>query len=182
MTVPTGSRNPAPVVGRVRAGAFDPALMVRSLPDAVRKLDPRHQVRYPVMFVVWVGSVLTTVLAVLHPSVFAWSVAVWLWATVVFANLAESVAEGRGRAQAASLRRARTTTMARRRRDGEADDVPVHLLRHRLQSQGREHLAARDFFVDTVMTDGRVLRDMSCRSRLVKETVTVWPNLLSTGP
>lgn len=118
---------PEPVTdrsGRTQAGAFEPRQLLRSLPDALRKLDPRHQFRYPVMFVVWVGSVATTVLAVLDPSVFAWAIAVWLWATVVFANLAESVAEGRGKAQASSLRRARTTTMARRlRTDGSEEQV-----------------------------------------------------------
>lgn len=110
---------------RTPAGAFRPSQLWRSLPDAARKLDPRHQIRYPVMFVVWVGSVATTVLAIAHPSVFAWSIAGWLWATVLFANLAEAVAEGRGRAQAASLRRARTQTMARRLRpDGAEESVP----------------------------------------------------------
>ena len=73
-------------------------------------------VRNPVMFVVEVGAVLSTVLAVSDPSVFAWSVVVWLWLTVVFANLAEAVAEGRGKAQAATLRRAKTETIARRLR------------------------------------------------------------------
>lgn len=110
---------------RVRAGAFRPALLLTALPDALRKLDPRHLVRTPVMLVVWVGSVATTVLAVLDPSVFAWSIAAWLWATVVFANLAESVAEGRGKAQAASLRKARTDTLARRLLpDGTQEQVP----------------------------------------------------------
>ena len=109
----------------VRSGAFDPRQMWRSLPDALRKLDPRHQVHYPVMFVVLVGAVAATVLAVQHPSLFAWSVAGWLWATVVFANLAEAVAEGRGRAQAASLRRTRTQTVARRLgADGTEEPVP----------------------------------------------------------
>jgi K+-transporting ATPase ATPase B chain len=109
---------------RVRVGAFRPRQLLQSLPDALRKLDPRHQIRYPVMFVVWVGSVCTTVLAILHPSLFAWALAVWLWATVVFANLAESVAEGRGKAQAASLRKAQTTTMARRLRGEDEESVP----------------------------------------------------------
>nr|WP_218887478.1 potassium-transporting ATPase subunit KdpB [Cellulomonas oligotrophica] len=100
-------------------------MLLTALPDALRKLDPRHLVRTPVMLVVWVGSVATTVLAVLDPSVFAWSIAVWLWATVVFANLAESVAEGRGKAQAASLRKARTDTLARRLLpDGTQEQVP----------------------------------------------------------
>ena len=94
------------------------------VPQALAKLDPRHVWRSPVIFVVWVGSVLTTGLAAAQPSVFAWSVALWLWATVVFANAAEAVAEGRGRAQAASLRAARRETIARRlTQDG--DEVPV---------------------------------------------------------
>jgi potassium-transporting ATPase ATP-binding subunit len=96
----------------VGAGAFRPALLLESLPTALRKLDPRHQVRNPVMFVVWVGSVVVTVAAVLDPSVFAWWIAVWLGATVIFANLAEAVAEGRGRAQADALRATRTDTVA----------------------------------------------------------------------
>ena len=79
-------------------------MLLSSLPDAVRKLDPRVMVRNPVMFVVEVGAVFSTVAAVTSPSAFAWSVVVWLWLTVVFANLAEAVAEGRGKAQAATLR------------------------------------------------------------------------------
>ena len=98
---------------RVSSGSFDPAQLVRSLPQAVRKLDPRTMVRTPVMFVVEVGSVLTTAAAVLDPSLFTISIALWLWATVLFANLAESVAEGRGRAQAAGLRTAQKQTTAR---------------------------------------------------------------------
>jgi K+-transporting ATPase ATPase B chain len=98
----------------VGGGLLDPGLLLRSLPDAVRKLDPRTLWRNPVMFVVEVGSVFTTVLAVTAPTVFAWSITVWLWLTVVFANLAEAVAEGRGKAQAQTLRRARQETTARR--------------------------------------------------------------------
>ena len=122
MTAPTVStpRPPAQAedvhahrTGRaVGAGAFRPRQLLESLPTALRKLDPRHQVRNPVMFVVWVGSVVVTVAAIVDPSVFAWLVAVWLWFTVVFANLAEAVAEGRGRAQADALRRTRTDTVA----------------------------------------------------------------------
>ncbi len=88
--------------------------LTAALPQALAKLDPRHVVRSPVIFVVWVGSLLTSVLAVSRPSVFSVGVAVWLWVTVVFANLAEAVAEGRGKAQAATLRAARTETTARR--------------------------------------------------------------------
>ncbi|MFS0700224.1 potassium-transporting ATPase subunit KdpB [Cellulomonas sp. 179-A 4D5 NHS] len=132
MTVQSPPRPSAPASAsrsRVAAGAFSPRLLRSSLPDALRKLDPRHQVRYPVMFVVWVGSVAATALAALHPSVFAWSIAAWLWATVVFANLAESVAEGRGKAQADSLRRTRTDTLARRLRDdGTEEEVAATAL------------------------------------------------------
>ncbi len=110
--------------GRVSAGVFDPRQLVVSLPDALRKLDPRHQLRNPVMFVVWVGSALTTVFAIGDPSVFTILVAVWLWFTVLFANLAEAVAEGRGKAQAETLRRAKKETMARRlRADGSEEQV-----------------------------------------------------------
>ncbi|GAB2912997.1 potassium-transporting ATPase subunit KdpB [Rhodococcus aerolatus] len=112
------------------AGAFDPRQLLTSLPDALRKLDPRHQARNPVMFVVLVGSVLTTVSAVADPSVFAWLIAAWLWFTVLFANLAESVAEGRGKAQAATLRAAQRDTPARRLgADGTETEVPGTELR-----------------------------------------------------
>jgi K+-transporting ATPase ATPase B chain len=92
---------------------------VRSaLPGAVRRLDPRHLWHTPVMFVVWTGSVVTTISAVVQPSALSVSVAVWLWLTVLFGNLAESVAEGRGKAQADTLRKARTETQARLLTDG----------------------------------------------------------------
>jgi len=94
-----------------------------ALPQAFAKLDPRHTFRSPVIFVVWVGSVLTTVLAVQDPSVFTISVTLWLWATVLFANLAEAVAEGRGKAQADTLRKTRSETLARvLRADGSTRD------------------------------------------------------------
>ena len=81
---------------------------------AVRKLDPRELVGTPVMLVVEIGAVSTTALSVLNPSTMGWLVTVWLWLTVVFGTLAESVAEGRGKAQAASLRALQQETMARR--------------------------------------------------------------------
>ncbi|WAL69357.1 potassium-transporting ATPase subunit KdpB [Amycolatopsis cynarae] len=110
--------------GRVAAGVFSPRQLLVALPDALRKLNPRHQVRNPVMFVVWAGSLLTTVFAFTGPSVFTIAVAAWLWFTVLFANLAEAVAEGRGKAQAETLRRTRTETVARRlRRDGTEERV-----------------------------------------------------------
>lgn len=81
--------------------------------DALKKLNPANLVRQPVIFVVWIGAVLTTVLAVLDPTLFSISVTVWLWATILFANLAEAVAEGRGKAQASALRQTRTDAKAR---------------------------------------------------------------------
>ncbi|MGN8244492.1 potassium-transporting ATPase subunit KdpB [Cellulomonas soli] len=86
--------------------------LVAALPGAVRKLDPRVLVGAPVLFVVEVGALFTTVVAVLDPSVFAVAIAAWLWVTVLFATLAESVAEGRGKAQAASLRATQRQTTA----------------------------------------------------------------------
>jgi len=99
---------------RVGGGLLDPKILWKSLPDAFKKLDPRVQIKNPVMFVVEVGSVLTLYTAIKSPSVFNWTIVVWLWLTVVFANLAEAVAEGRGKAQAETLRRAKRETMARR--------------------------------------------------------------------
>ncbi|TQS41277.1 potassium-transporting ATPase subunit KdpB [Cryptosporangium phraense] len=103
-----------PTSRRVGGGLLDPKLLLTSFPDALRKLDPRIMVRTPVMFVVEIGSVISTVFAVLDPSVFSIVVAVWLGLTVVFANLAEAVAEGRGKAQAETLRRTKTQTVAQR--------------------------------------------------------------------
>ncbi|MFJ5016162.1 MULTISPECIES: potassium-transporting ATPase subunit KdpB [Streptomyces] len=101
--------------GRVGAGLFDPRQLLSSLPDAFRKLDPRVMVKSPVMFVVWIGSVLTTAFSLTDPTDwFGWTISVWLWLTVLFANLAEAVAEGRGKAQADTLRKARADTVARR--------------------------------------------------------------------
>jgi K+-transporting ATPase ATPase B chain len=95
-------------------GTVPSEAILQSLPDALKKLDPRVQIRNPVMFVVEVGAALTIYSAIEHSSAFAWTICVWLWLTVVFANLAEAVAEGRGKAQAATLRKTKTETMARR--------------------------------------------------------------------
>jgi K+-transporting ATPase ATPase B chain len=99
---------------RVGGGLLDLHMLWKSLPDACAKLDPRSMVRNPVMFVVEVGSVLTTYSAAVHPSIFSWTITVWLWLTVVFANLAEAVAEGRGKAQAETLRRTKKESVARK--------------------------------------------------------------------
>jgi K+-transporting ATPase ATPase B chain len=99
---------------RIQGGLLDPKMLWRSLPDALRKLDPRTLWCNPVMFIVEIGAAWSTVLAFIDPSWFALLIVIWLWLTVVFANLAEAVAEGRGKAQAESLRRTKTSTMARR--------------------------------------------------------------------
>jgi K+-transporting ATPase ATPase B chain len=117
-----GGGSPAPVATggggtqphRVGGGLLDPRMLWKATPDALKKLDPRVQFRNPVMFVVEVGAVLTTYSAIDHPSAFAWTITVWLWLTVVFANLAEAVAEGRGKAQAETLRRTKRDVVARR--------------------------------------------------------------------
>ncbi|MEU2338576.1 potassium-transporting ATPase subunit KdpB [Streptomyces sp. NPDC013172] len=124
---PTGHK---PAEGRVGAGLFDPKQLVKSLPEACRKLDPRVMVKSPVMFVVWVGSVLTTVFSFKDPGDwFGWAISAWLWLTVVFANLAEAVAEGRGKAQADTLRKAKTDTVARRLAGDSEEQVPGTELR-----------------------------------------------------
>lgn len=108
--------------------AFSWGQLVQALPGALRKLNPAELWRNPVMFLVWVGAALTTVIAIAEPFLggagesggapvplgFTWGIAIWLWLTVLFANVAEAVAEGRGKAQAATLRKTRTSTMARR--------------------------------------------------------------------
>ncbi len=110
-----GAPLPPPAGGsRPGRGMFDRAILVPAVADAFRKLDPRVQVRNPVMFIVLIGTVITLIDSIAHPAVFTWSITVWLALTVLFANFAEAVAEGRGKAQADTLRRLRTDTQARR--------------------------------------------------------------------
>src|SRR5713101_24863 len=128
---------------------WDPKIIRAAIPESFKKLDPRVQVKNPVMFVVEVGSVITSIefvrLLFTSPSaafprtqltyetIFVLAVAIWLWFTVVFANFAEAMAEGRGKAQAETLRRARTTTMAKRLlsrdRSGKVEEVAAPELR-----------------------------------------------------
>ncbi len=108
-----------------RTSLFDRAILRQAALDSLRKLHPRLMAGNPVMFVVEVGSVLVTVIAIKDPSRFAWTIAAWLWFTTVFANLAEAIAEGRGKAQAAELKKTRAVTIAHRRgTDGTLEDVP----------------------------------------------------------
>ncbi|HTC86426.1 MAG TPA: hypothetical protein VK656_06960, partial [Candidatus Acidoferrum sp.] len=122
-------------------GIFDPELLRSALPESVRKLDPRRLAKNPVMFVVEITAVLVTVIALGNVTAiqpvegaaglgFQVQIAVWLWFTVLFATYAEAVAEARGRAQAATLRRTRSVTTAHRRRaDGTLDEVGSSELR-----------------------------------------------------
>ncbi len=138
-------RGAAAPAGRAPGGApgprgiFDPELMRAALPESLHKLNPRHLIRNPVMFVVEITAVLVTLVALgngtgLQPSSqglgFQVQIAAWLWFTVLFATYAEAIAEARGRAQAASLRRTRSVTTAHRRRvDGTLEEVGSSELR-----------------------------------------------------
>lgn len=107
-------------------GLFDREILGQAVVDSVKKLNPAQQIRNPVMFVVLVGSVITLVEAIAHPGVFTWSITVWLFLTVLFANFAEGMAEGRGKAQADTLRKMRADTEARRLlSDGSEEAVPA---------------------------------------------------------
>ncbi len=162
----TMTRPPAPSAARARHTAqkrslLDLAIVKGALVDSLRKLSPRHQAGNPVMFVVLVGSVLTTLLfvrdfgsATANDNVFTGLVALFLWFTVLFANFAEAMAEGRGKAQAATLRKARSDTLAHRRRaDGIVEDVPS------------AHLAQGDIVVvsagEMIPSDGEIVEGIA---------------------
>jgi K+-transporting ATPase ATPase B chain len=104
-------------------------MLYKAFPDALRKLDPRTLYKNPVMFIVEVGSVYATVVAVRDHTAFAVLIALWLWLTVLSANLAEAVAEGRGKAQAEALRKTKTDTMARRLTKTGEERVPAPQLK-----------------------------------------------------
>ena len=120
---------------RRRSNLLERDIILTAIGDSFKKLDPRWQARNPVMFVVEIGSVIATYVFIVgllgHHSdtPFVGQVALWLWFTVLFANFAEALAEGRGKAQAASLRRARTDTIARRLVDHREERVPAPELR-----------------------------------------------------
>jgi K+-transporting ATPase ATPase B chain len=128
--------------------------------DSLRKLDPRVQIRNPVMFVVFVGSILTTILWIQSliaqgeaPSWFIFAISIWLWFTVLFANFAEAVAEGRGRAQAESLRKARREVFARKLSAPRKDAVQLKV--------GASELVAGDLFLveawEWIPADGEII-------------------------
>jgi K+-transporting ATPase ATPase B chain len=141
-------------------------IALASIADSFRKLDPRVQVRNPVMFVVFVGSLLTTILGVLaatgvvegvgRPG-FVLAIAAWLWLTVLFANFAEAVAEGRGKAQAAALRSTRRDVQAKRLEQGQRSDS--------WETVTASSLRRGDFFLvearETIATDGEVVEGVA---------------------
>ncbi|HEY2564598.1 MAG TPA: potassium-transporting ATPase subunit KdpB [Acidimicrobiales bacterium] len=104
-------------------GLFDRQILRRALIDAFLKLNPATQIKNPVMFVVLVGTVITFIEALDRTSKFTWSITIWLFLTVIFANFAEAMAEGRGKAQADTLRRMRTETEARRLRPDGSEEL-----------------------------------------------------------
>ncbi len=120
-------------MARRETSIFEASIVKQAIKDSFPKLDPRGQIKNPVMFIVEIGSVITTVIFFLDiargQTSDLWFVAViafWLWLTVLFANFAEAIAEGRGKAQANALRATRTTTVAKRRTEsGGLEDVPA---------------------------------------------------------
>ena len=131
---------------------FDPAIVRRAMRDSVIKLHPRTLMRNPVMFVVEVVAAVTTILFIrdlfggTESPAFVGQIAAWLWFTVLFANFAEAVAEGRGKAQADALRRTKTQTMAKRLRDPasrEHELVPATDLERAAVDRGVAAVAVR---------------------------------------
>ena len=133
VTTPRDERPQRQGAERRAVSLFQPEIVRRALIDSVIKLDPRVQIRNPVMFVVEIGAVITTVTWLIQvfgggplggghePAWYTFTISFWLWLTVVFANMAEAFAEGRGRAQADTLRSMRQETVARLRGwDGQA--------------------------------------------------------------
>jgi K+-transporting ATPase ATPase B chain len=146
---------------------FDPPIVRRAIRDAFVKLNPRHMVRNPVMFVVLIGSAYTTVVFVRDLVQgradwgFTLQLALWLWFTVIFANFAEAMAEGRGKAQADTLRKSRTQTKAKKL-SGKANG---HLDRERFEEVGAEALRRGDLVLclpgDIIPGDGEVVEGVA---------------------
>ncbi|MCG5075822.1 potassium-transporting ATPase subunit KdpB [Paraburkholderia tagetis] len=139
---------------------FDPALLRPAIVDSFRKLKPRTQLRNPVMFCVYVGSVLTTILWVAAltgqaeaPAGFILAIALWLWFTVLFANFAEALAEGRSKAQAASLRQAKKDVMAKKLNEPHPKS-PIRIMTASDLRRGDVVLVETG---DTIPADGEVI-------------------------
>ena len=148
-------------MSRRKLALFDRALLAPALIDSLAKLDPRMQWRNPVMFVVYIGSILTTVLwlqaLVGHgeaPAWFIFNIALWLWFTVLFANLAEALAEGRSKAQAAALRGLKQTVWARQLADPAKRDAVTRVRAEELRRGDVVLIEAGDY----VPADGEVIQ------------------------
>ncbi|BFU92248.1 MAG: potassium translocating ATPase, subunit B [Nitrospira sp.] len=157
---------------------FEPTIVRQAVVDSVRKLNPRHQFKNPVMFVVWVGCVVTTILLLQAlmgvgeaPTQFILSITVWLWFTVLFANFAEAMAEGRGKAQADSLKKARRELTAKKL--GTVDPGSEHYALWNRQFQRRDtfsvvsanQLKQGDVFLveagDLIPADGEIVEGVA---------------------
>jgi potassium-transporting ATPase ATP-binding subunit len=147
-------------MSRRRLALFDRALLGPALLDSLTKLDPRVQWRNPVMFVVYIGSILTTALWVQAlvargeaPAWFIFNIALWLWLTLLFANLAEALAEGRSKAQAAALRGLKQTVWAKRLSDPNDRQQQVRVRAENLRRGNVVLIEAGDY----VPADGEVI-------------------------
>ncbi|HLI15479.1 MAG TPA: potassium-transporting ATPase subunit KdpB [Acidimicrobiales bacterium] len=150
----TGGRNVHSARGVAQPRSLlDPEILLQAARAAVVKLDPRVQARNPVMFVVLVGTLVCLAETVAHPGIFTTSITIWLLLTILFANFAEAMAEGRGRAQAESLRRLRTDTEARRLSDGREERVPA-------ASLGRGDLVVCEAG-DVIPSDGEIVEGIA---------------------
>ena len=144
---------------RKKTSIWDPTIIRQAVLDSLMKLDPRVQFKNPVMFIVEIGSVITTIAFVNDlragtGALFTGQVAAWLWFTVLFANFAEAMAEGRGKAQAATLRKARSETLANRvKGNGAVEQVPSSQLR----SGDTVYVSAGEF----VPSDGEILEGVA---------------------
>ena len=148
----------------VARSLFDGPLVRRALVDSLLKLDPRHQLRNPVMFTVWIGSLFTTVLLLQSlfgtgeaPPTFIGAIAAWLWFTVIFANFAEAMAEGRGKAQADSLRQARRDVSAKKL-DLPQPDASFQLVSATTLRKGDVILVSAG---ETIPADGEVIEGVA---------------------
>jgi K+-transporting ATPase ATPase B chain len=154
---PTPPTPPAPTEARgvaTKRGLFDREIIWQAIIDSFKKLRPQTQIRNPVMFVVLIGTVVTFIESVAHPGIFDWSITIWLFLTVLFANFAEAVAEGRGKAQADTLRKMRSETEARRlREDGTEERVPAASLRK------GDHIVAEAN--DLIPSDGEIIEGIA---------------------
>ncbi len=147
-------RAPAPRGVAGQRSLFDREILRYAGVEALKKLDPLVQVKKPVMFIVLVGTVVTFIESITHTTLFSWSITVWLFLTVLFANFAEAMAEGRGRAQADSLRRMRSETEARRLTEGSVEERVA-----------ASHLAKGDLVVceagDLIPSDGEIVEGVA---------------------